>query len=158
MAPSPCSYAVKMPSVSELTFYQPACSAAPLHAEVLADLEATSRDIAYTISGGRQVPNGWGVFHLGRHLDFLAGFPCAIEALSQKLDRNKARQWGEVALFRIRQFHCHSCEQYADDFGWILEDLQNKTGYLASWLLHRITVLAAAPSLPHQTWGRAPQG
>jgi len=92
-----------MPSVSELAFYHPACSATPLDAEVLADLEATSQDIAYTISEGRQVPNGWGVVHLGRHLDFLVGFPCAIGALSQKLGRNKARQWGEVAPFGMVQ-------------------------------------------------------
>ena len=158
MAPSPCSSVAKMPSVSELAFYQPACSAAPLDAEVLADLETTSRDIAYTIFDGRQVPNGWGVVHLTRQLDLLVGSPCAIEALSQKLDRNKARQWGEVAPFRIRQCHCHSCDQYVDDFGRILDDLQNKPGYLASWLLHRITVPAAAPSLPHQNMGESSAG
>jgi hypothetical protein len=60
MAPSPCSSAVKTPSVSKLAFYQPACFAAPLNAEVLADLKAISRDIAWTISEGHQVPNGWG--------------------------------------------------------------------------------------------------
>jgi hypothetical protein len=80
---------VKMPSVSKLAFYQPACLAAPLDAEALADLEATSRDIAYTISDGHQVPDGWGIVHLARHMDILAGCPCAIEALSKKLDCKK---------------------------------------------------------------------
>jgi hypothetical protein len=42
MAPSPHSSMVKTPSVSELAFYQPARSAAPLDTEVLADLKATS--------------------------------------------------------------------------------------------------------------------
>ncbi len=64
MAPSPRSSTLKMPSVSKLVFYQPACLAAPVDAEVLADLEATSRDIAYTISEGPQVPDGWGIIHL----------------------------------------------------------------------------------------------
>ena len=116
MAPSPCLSYVKMPSVSKLAFYHPACSAAPLNAEVLADLKATFWNIAYTISEGRQVPNGWGVVHLARHWDLLVGRPCAIEALSLKIDHDKARQWGEVAPFRICQFHCRSRNQYADDF------------------------------------------
>ena len=59
---------VQTPSVSNLVLYQLACLAAPLNAEVLADLKATSRDIAYTISKGRQVPDGWGVLHFVRHI------------------------------------------------------------------------------------------
>jgi hypothetical protein len=96
MAPSPRLSMGKMPSVSKLAFYQPARLAAPLDAEVLTDLKATSRDIAYTISKGRQVPDGLGVVHLARHMDLLAGCLCAIEALSKKLDRKKARRrgWG----------------------------------------------------------------
>jgi hypothetical protein len=47
-----------MPSVSELVFYQPARLAAPLDAEVLANLEATSWYIAFMISEGRQIPDG----------------------------------------------------------------------------------------------------
>jgi hypothetical protein len=49
---------MKTPSVSKLVFYQPACLAAPLNAEVLADLKATSWDIAFTISKGRQISDG----------------------------------------------------------------------------------------------------
>jgi hypothetical protein len=85
MAPSPRSSTVKMPSVSKLAFYQPACLAALLDAEVLADLEATYRDITYMISKGRQVPDGWGIVHLARHMDLLVGCPCAIKALSNNL-------------------------------------------------------------------------
>jgi hypothetical protein len=58
MAPSPHLSTVKTPLVSKLVFYQPARSAAPLDAEALADLEATSRDIAITISKGHQIPDG----------------------------------------------------------------------------------------------------
>ena len=90
MAPSPCLSVVKTPSVSELAFYLPACLAAPLDAEVLVDLKATSRNIAYMIYEG-QVPNGWGGVHLARHWDLLAGRPCAIEALSRTLNHDKAR-------------------------------------------------------------------
>ncbi len=115
MAPSPRSSMVKTPSVSKLVFYQPACSAATLNAEVLADLKATSRDIAYTIFEGRQVPDGWGVL--------LAGRPCAIKALSDKLDREKARRQGGMATFRNHQFRHHSCNQYVDGFGGILDKL-----------------------------------
>jgi hypothetical protein len=72
MAPSPRSSTVKRPSVSKLVFYQPACLAAPLNAEVLTDLKATSQNIAYMISEGGKVPDGWGVVHLARHMDLLA--------------------------------------------------------------------------------------
>jgi hypothetical protein len=94
MALSPLLSMVKTPSVSKLAFYQPACSAAPPNAEALADLEAPSQDIAYTISKGRQVPDGWGVVHLVRHVNLLAGHPCAIKALSKKINRKKARRRG----------------------------------------------------------------
>ena len=85
---------VQMPSVSNLVFYRPACLAAPLNAEVLADLEATSRDIAYTISKGQKVPDGWGVVHLVRHMDLLAGCLCVPEALSPKNGRETAWRGG----------------------------------------------------------------
>jgi hypothetical protein len=149
MAPSPHSSMVKMPSVSKLAFYQPARLAAPLNSEVLADLQATSWDIAYTISEGRQVPGGWGIIHLARHMDLLAGCPCAIEALSKKRNREKARQQGGIGTFQNRQFCHHSCNQYADRFGRILDKLQDKPGYLASWLLCKLMVPAAAPSHPY---------
>ncbi len=150
---------VKTPSVRKLAFYQPACLAAPLDAEALADLEATSQDIAYTISKGCQVPDGQGVVHLARHMDFLAGCPCAIQALSKKLDRKKSRRGGGgIAMFRNHQFHHNSCDQYADGFGQILDKLQDKPGYLVLWLLCKLTVPAAAPSLPHQTMGGSSAG
>jgi hypothetical protein len=94
MAPSPPSSTVKMPSVSKLAFYRPARLAAPLDAEVLADLEAISQDIAYTISKGCQVPDGWGVVHLARRMDLLTGRPCAIKALSKKPDHKKSTAVG----------------------------------------------------------------
>jgi hypothetical protein len=100
MASSPRSSTVKTPSVSKLVFYQPARLAAPLNAEALTDLEATSRDITFTISEGHQIPDGWGIVHLARHMDLLAGRQCAIKALSGKLDREKARRRGEIATFR----------------------------------------------------------
>jgi hypothetical protein len=158
MAPSPRLSMVKTPSVSKLVFYQPARLAAPLNAEVLADLKATSWDIAFTISEGHQIPDGWGIVHLARHMDLLAGCPCAIEALSRKLDCEKARWQGGIATFRNHQFRPHSCNQYADGFGWILDELQEKSGYSASWLLSELMVPAAAPSHSHQTMGGVPQG
>jgi hypothetical protein len=85
MALSPHLSTVKMPSVSKLVFYQPACLADPLNAEALANLKATSQDIAFTISQGHQIPDDWGVVHLTRHMDLLAGCACAIKALSRKL-------------------------------------------------------------------------
>ena len=85
MAPSPHLSMVQTPSASNLVFYLPACLAAPLDAEVLANLEATSQDIAYPISKGCQVPNVWGVIHLVRHMDLLVGRPYALEALSHKI-------------------------------------------------------------------------
>jgi hypothetical protein len=112
MAPSPRLSTVKMPSVRELVFYQQACLAAPLDAEVLTDLKATSRDISYTISKGHQVPDGWGVVNLARHMDLLAGRPCAIKALSNKLDCEKARRRGGIVTFWNGQFCHHSCNQY----------------------------------------------
>jgi hypothetical protein len=147
-----------MPSGSKLAFYQPACLAAPLDAEALTDLEATSRDIAYTISEGRQVPDGWGIVHLARHMDLLAGRPCAIKALSKKLDHEKARRRGGIATFQTCQFRHHSCNQYADGFGWILDKLQDKPGYSVSWLLCKLMVPAAATSLPHRTMGGSSAG
>jgi hypothetical protein len=149
MAPSPCSSTVKTPSVSELAFYQPARLAAPLDAEALTDLKAIPWDITYTISEGCQVPDGWGLVHLTRHMDLLAGPPCATKALSNKLDCEKAQRQGGIAMFQNCQFHHHSCDQYADGFGWILDELQNKPGYLASGLLSKLTVPAATPSHPH---------
>jgi hypothetical protein len=148
MAPSPCLPTVKTPLVSKLVFYQPACSAAPLNAEALANLEATSQDIAFTISESHQIPDGWGVVHLARHMDLLTGRLCAINTLSRKLDHEKARQRGGIATFRNRQFCHHSWDQYADRFGQILDKLQDKPGYSASWLLSKLTVLAAAPLPP----------
>jgi hypothetical protein len=100
MAPSPRSSTVKTTSVSKLVFYQPACSAAPLDAEALVNLKATSWDIAFTISEGRQIPDGWGVVHLARHMDLLAGCLCVIKALSRKLDHDKAPQGGGIATFQ----------------------------------------------------------
>jgi hypothetical protein len=144
---------MKRPSVSNLAFYQPACLVASLDAEALADLEATSHDIAYMISEGRQVPDGWGVIHLVRRMDLFAGCPCAIKALSEELDCEKARWQGGNATFRIRHFRHHSCNQYADGFGQILNELQDKPGYSASWLLSQLTVQVATPSLPHRHGG-----
>ena len=85
MAPSPPLSTVQTPSVSDMVFYRPARLAASINAAVLADLEATSWNIAYTISDGRQVPDGWGVLHLVRHMDLLVGRPYALEALSHKI-------------------------------------------------------------------------
>jgi hypothetical protein len=45
---------VKMLSVSKLAFYQPDCLAAPLDAEALSNLKATSQDIASTMSKVRR--------------------------------------------------------------------------------------------------------
>jgi hypothetical protein len=98
MAPSPRSSTVKMPSVSKLVFYQPACLAAPLDAEALADLKATSRDIAFMISKGHQIPDGWGIVHLARNIDLLVGCLCAIKALYGKLAVKK--HGGEGGLRR----------------------------------------------------------
>jgi hypothetical protein len=92
-------------------------------------------------------------------MDLLAGCPCAIEALSRKLDREKARRGGRgITTFQNGQFHHHSWDQYADRFGRILDKLQDKSGYSASWLLSKLTVPAAAPSHPHQTLGRNSAG
>jgi hypothetical protein len=158
MVPSPRLSAVKTPLVSKLVFYQPARLAAPLDAEALADLKATSQDIAFTISKDRQIPDGWGVVHLARHMDFLTGRLCAIEALSGKLNCEKARRRGGIATFRNRQFRHHPCDQYTDGFGRILDELQDKLGYSALWLLSKLTVPAAAPSHPHQTLGGSSTG
>jgi hypothetical protein len=149
MAPSPRLSTVKTPPVSKLVFYQPACLAAPLDAEALANFEATSWYIAFTIFEGHQIPDGWGVVLLARHMDLLVGRPCAIEALSGKLKCEKAQQRGRIATFRNCQFRHHSRDQYADGFGGILDKLQDKLGYSVSWLLSKLTVLAAAPSHPH---------
>jgi hypothetical protein len=158
MAPSPRLSMVKTPSVSKLVFYQPARLAAPLDAEALANLGATSRDIAFRISKGHQIPDGWGVVYLARHMDLLAGPPCAIEAFSKKLDCEKAWQQGGIVTFQNCQFCHHSCDHYADGFGWILDKLQDKLGYLASWLLSKLMVLAATPSHPHRTLGGSSAG
>ncbi len=88
-----------------------------------------------------------------RHIDLLAGCLCTIKALSRKLDCEKAWQRGGIATFRNRQSRHHSCDQYADGFGRILDKHQDKSGYSASWLLSKLTVPAAAPSHPHQTMG-----
>jgi hypothetical protein len=96
--------------------------------------------------------------NLARHMDLLAGCPCATEALSKKVNHEKARRQGGIATFRNRQFHHHSRDQYADRFGWILDELQDKPGYSASWLLCKLTVPAAAPSLPHRTMGGSSAG
>jgi hypothetical protein len=91
-------------------------------------------------------------------MDLLVGCPCAIEALSKKLDREKARRRGGDCNVQNRQFHHHSCGHYADRFGWILDKLQDKLGYSASWLLSKLTVPAAAPSHPHRTMGGSSAG
>ena len=136
MAPSPHLSNVQMPSVSNLVFYRPACLAAPLNAEVLADLEATSRDIAYTISKGQKVPDGWGVVHLVRHMDLLARRPCVPEALSPQKMAAKRRGGGGGGFesYPLGHLHLHSHNHYADKYGRSLDTIQVKPGYLASWL------------------------
>ncbi len=70
----------------EIAFHWPTRSSAIYDAEELADLKETSQEIAYMISEGCHVPDGWANAHLARHLDFLVGRGFAFEALLHHLD------------------------------------------------------------------------
>jgi hypothetical protein len=76
----------------------------------------------------------------------------------KNLTAKKARWQGGIATFWKCQFRHHSRDQYADGFGQILDKLQDQLGYLVSWLLCKLMVPVAAPSLPHRTMGGGSAG
>ena len=84
---------------------------------MLADLKATSWDITYTISKGHRVSDCWGVINLLRHMNLLAGHPCALEAFSRKLDRKIAHQWGGNGSYWFGPLRFQSCNHFAGQAG-----------------------------------------
>ncbi len=84
---------------------------------------------------------------------------CALSRPSPtNLTMKKHGSGGGIATFWNCQFCHHSCDQYADGLGRILNKLQDKPGYSASWLLCKLMVPAAAPSYPHQNMGGSSAG
>jgi hypothetical protein len=70
----------------------------------------------------------------------------------------KSTWGGGIVTFQNCQFHHHSCNQYADGFERILDELQDKSWHSALWLLSKLMEPTAAPSHPHQTLGGSSTG